>query len=127
MSSLFTRDGADIHPHLKWENEPVSTQSFALSFVDIDNDNGIWGHWYVCNIPKKIKEIHQGEVPKGQEIENDFGTLYYVGPCSPKLHRYIFTIHALKIERLEHLNTLNFRKKIESYSIDKAQLMVFIL
>ncbi|MHA1803763.1 MAG: YbhB/YbcL family Raf kinase inhibitor-like protein [Promethearchaeota archaeon] len=125
IPSLFTCDGADLHPHLKWKDEPISTHSFALSFVDVDNENGIWGHWHVCNIPKEIKEIPRGEVPKGEEVKNDFGTLYYVGPCSAKLHRYVFTLYALKIDRLENLNALNFRKKIESYSIDKAQLMVF--
>ena len=38
------------------------------------------------------------------QVRNDFGTYKFGGPCPPKgdkAHRYIFTIYALKSEKLD--------------------------
>ena len=124
LDSKFTCDGADIHPHLKWYEEPTNTKSFAISFINIDHSKGIWSHWYVCNIPNEVKEILQGEEVNGMEIENDFGTLYYEGPCSTERHRYVFTVYALKIISLKNLNSLNFRKEVQVHCLDRASITV---
>jgi phosphatidylethanolamine-binding protein (PEBP) family uncharacterized protein len=46
-----------------------------------------------------------GKLPGGaRQIASDFGTLGWGGPCPPvgdKPHRYVFTVCALKVGRLE--------------------------
>jgi len=60
IDSKFTCDGKNISPHLRWEDNPEDTKSFAISCIDIDSKVGTWVHWYVINIPKNIREIVRG-------------------------------------------------------------------
>jgi len=123
LPKILTCDGEDISPHLKWVNFPEQTKSFALMCLDFETNDGIVSHWYVHDIPNNVTEIPRGGPIPGAELENDFGTLYYEGPCQPdKLHEYYFIIHALDVEHLEGLTTLTFRKQIRNHSLDKAEL-----
>jgi Raf kinase inhibitor-like YbhB/YbcL family protein len=72
---------------------------------------GFW-HWLVVDIPAGSGFLAQGagaadgkRLPPGaRQINTDFGTPGYGGPCPPagdKPHRYNFTVYALKVEKLE--------------------------
>src|SRR4029077_8760028 len=105
--------GKNISPVLSWSDAPKGTKSFALSIYDPDapTGSGYW-HWVVFNIPADVTSLPEGAgdpktdaAPKGAiQSRTDFGTPGYGGPCPPKgdkPHRYFFTVHALKVEKID--------------------------
>jgi len=125
INEMFTCDGEDISPHLKWSNFPEETRSFALMLIDNDGKTGILSHWYVINIPKNVTEIHRGVPLPGDLIENDFMNLYYQGPCPERgTHTYTFKIFAIDKEKLENVNSIMFRKIMRKHSLDSAEISV---
>ena len=117
MSSDQEFDGMDgrgknIFPELSWENAPAGTRSFALTVYDPDAPTGSgWWHYVLVNIPAGTNELARGagndaaRLPAGaQQVRNDYGFFTFGGACPPKgdkPHRYIFTIHALKVAHLD--------------------------
>ena len=105
--------GKNVSPALKWSGAPKGTKSFALLVHDPDAPTGGagWWHWGVVNIPADVKELKKGAgnaggaLPAGaMQIATDFGAPGWGGPCPPagdKPHRYNFTLHALKVEKLD--------------------------
>jgi Raf kinase inhibitor-like YbhB/YbcL family protein len=124
IPSEFTCDGRDVSPQLSWEDVPAETKSFALSVTDPDAPMGTWIHWLVHDIPKDVRTIAQGGLPEGaKQVENDFRMKEYGGPCPPSgTHRYIFTVYALDVERLEGVKKRNFFDKVREHTLDKAVL-----
>jgi Raf kinase inhibitor-like YbhB/YbcL family protein len=109
----FGCTGKNISPPLKWGAVPKGTKSFALTVYDPDapTGSGFW-HWVLYNIPANTRELPEGAgdttgslLPKGViQGRTDFGLTSFGGACPPKgdkPHRYIFTIHALKVEKIE--------------------------
>ena len=111
--SGFGCSGQNISPALAWKNVPREAKSFALMVHDPDAPTGSgWWHWVVYNIPAKVTSLPAGAgkadgslLPQGAVQSNtDFGGPGYGGPCPPKgdkPHRYVFTIFALKVDKLE--------------------------
>jgi len=109
----FGCSGLNKSPALAWKNPPAGTKSFALTAYDPDAPTGSgWWHWVVYNIPATVMSLPKGAgtpdgklLPPGSlQVNTDFGGPGYGGPCPPpgdKAHRYIFTIHALKVEKIE--------------------------
>jgi Raf kinase inhibitor-like YbhB/YbcL family protein len=109
----FGCDGANVSPSLKWSNAPAGTKSFALTVYDPDAPTGSgWWHWIMFNIPANVTSLPEGagdpaagKAPQGAvQSRTDFGTPGYGGPCPPKgdkPHRYIFTVYALKVEKID--------------------------
>lgn len=104
--------GDNISPELSWKNAPAGTKSFALTVYDPDAPTGSgWWHWVVLNIPKHYSELIRNFGKKDQfrfrnniiQVRNDYGVHKFGGPCPPagdKPHRYVFTLHALKTDKL---------------------------
>jgi hypothetical protein len=110
----FGCTGENISPALEWKNAPQGTKSFALLVHDPDASTGGagWWHWLVVNIPATVTSLPQGAGkadgsarPAGaMQPVTDFGTPGWGGPCPPvgdKPHHYRFTLHALKVEKLD--------------------------
>lgn len=129
-------DGKNISPLLKWANPPKKTKSFAITIYDPDAPTGSgWWHWIVYNIPKGIRQIKSGAsklklLPKGSvEGLNDYKTKNFGGACPPKedkAHRYITTIYALDIAKLnidKNANPALIGYILNSHSIQKSSIV----
>jgi Raf kinase inhibitor-like YbhB/YbcL family protein len=108
----FGCSGANVSPQLSWTDPPAGTKSFVLTVYDPDAPTGSgWWHWVVYDIPATAKELPQGAgsgkaaLPEGaKQARTDFGAPGFGGACPPpgdKPHRYIFTLHALKADKLD--------------------------
>jgi hypothetical protein len=109
----FGCSGKNVSPALSWSGAPAGTKSYALTVYDPDAPTGSgWWHWVVVNIPVGTTSLARGAgtadgkaLPAGsQQVRTDFGSTGFGGPCPPagdKPHRYLFTLYALKAEKLE--------------------------
>ncbi len=133
IPALYTCQGKDVSPYLKWEGAPQNTKSFALISDDPDAPMGTWVHWVIFNIPPQVNELPEG-VKKTNNLENgaaqgltDFGRVGYGGPCPPpgKYHRYFFKLYALDI--IVDLDSSSGKddllKAMEGHILDKAEIV----
>ncbi|KXS33533.1 MAG: phosphatidylethanolamine-binding protein [Candidatus Gallionella acididurans] len=109
----FGCSGENKSPALKWSGAPKDTKSFAVTVYDPDAPTGSgWWHWVVINIPADVTELaanagalNSTTLPKGAlQGRTDYGTVSWGGACPPqgdKPHHYIFTVYALKTDKLE--------------------------
>jgi Raf kinase inhibitor-like YbhB/YbcL family protein len=109
----FGCSGENKSPALKWSGAPKDTKSFAVTVYDPDAPTGSgWWHWSVINIPANVTELKPdagnvsgANLPAGaKNVRIDFGVAGWGGTCPPegdKPHRYIFTVHALKTDKLD--------------------------
>jgi Raf kinase inhibitor-like YbhB/YbcL family protein len=110
----FGCTGQNISPALAWSRAPEGTKSFALLCHDPDAPTGGagWWHWLVLNIPatesglaKDAGAADGSKLPQGAaHVNTDFGGPGWGGPCPPvgdKPHRYVFTLYAMKVDRLD--------------------------
>jgi Raf kinase inhibitor-like YbhB/YbcL family protein len=110
--NTFGCSGGNVSPELSWTNAPAGTKSFVLTMFDPDapTGSGFW-HWVVVNIPATSSKLPNGAskntatLPVGTlETRTDLGAPGYGGPCPPagtRPHRYVFTLHALEVEKLD--------------------------
>jgi len=103
--SEFGCSGRSARPALQWSSAPKGTKSFAVTVHDIDapTGSGFW-HWVVIDIPAQATGIASSGLPDGaKEGNTDLGKPGYFGPCPPipRKHRYVFTVHALDVDRLD--------------------------
>jgi len=108
----FGCTGQNISPALTWSHAPAGTKSFAVTVYDPDAPTGSgWWHWVIFNIPAGVSSLpagagdpKSGKAPQGAiQSRTDFGAPGFGGACPPpgdKPHRYIFTVHALKVDSL---------------------------
>ena len=111
--SGFGCTGKNISPRLEWKNAPAGTKSFAVTVYDPDAPTGSgWWHWLIFNIPADVQGLQAGagdpagkRAPAGSvQSRTDYGKTGYGGACPPKgdrPHRYIFTVYALGVEKLD--------------------------
>lgn len=109
----FGCSGENKSPALRWSGAPAGTKSFAVTVYDPDAPTGSgWWHWSVINLPASVDSLDAdagavggARLPQGaSQVRIDYGVAAWGGTCPPqgdKPHRYIFTVHALKAEKLE--------------------------
>jgi len=136
----FGCKGDNLSPELNWKDAPAGTQSFAVTVYDPDAPTGSgWWHWVVYDIPATVTGLPAGAVTKAplpagvKQGRNDYGERNFGGACPPagdKSHHYIFTVHALKVDKLGvpedaspaligfmlHANRLGLAKLMATYS-----------
>lgn len=112
-SDIAGAGGEDRSPTLHWNGAPSGTKSFALTVFDPDAPTGSgWWHWAVYNIPASVESLPQDAgsadgqlLPQGAiTVPNELRLPSYLGAAPPAghgEHRYVFTLSALDVERLE--------------------------
>jgi Raf kinase inhibitor-like YbhB/YbcL family protein len=123
--------GENLSPPLTWKGEPRGTKSFAISCHDPHPVAHNWVHWLVINIPPSVHSLPEGAsrrvMPSGSvELINSFGFVGYGGPMPPPgtgEHPYVFTVYALKVEKLNlsgRLSLSQFQESLAPYLLGKA-------
>lgn len=125
--------GENLSPELEWKGAPEGTMSFAVTVMDPDAKKaGGWRHWTVINIPKDATGLPEGAsgnngLPEGaEELMNDFKMKQYGGPCPPrgdKPHRYVFTLYALRTEKV-HPQADTIEETLEENCLAKTSFFV---
>jgi Raf kinase inhibitor-like YbhB/YbcL family protein len=107
----FNRSGCtgdNVSPGFSWVGAPSGTKSYAITMFDLDapTGSGLW-HWLAYNIPADADSIAEGsspgKMPEGTiEAGNDLGAAGWSGACPTDglVHRYVFTVYALKTDSL---------------------------
>lgn len=108
----FGCSGGNRSPALQWQHAPTGTKSFAITMYDPDAPTGSgWWHWVVYNIPAQVQTLPEDAgnangrgLPVGTvQGRTDFGAPGFGGACPPAgmgAHRYVMTVHALKVAQL---------------------------
>ena len=108
----YTYLGERGNPPLVFENVPEETKTFVLIVDDPDAPSGTFVHFIAYNIPKDIRHIEEGKLPKGCLFgKNSLEETGYVPPCpsSGKVHHYYYKLYALDTFLI--LNMPNFPTK----------------
>jgi len=106
IPSLYTCEGRDISPPLRWTGIPAAAKSLVLIVDDPDAPDPkapkmTWVHWVLYNIPATAtglpEGVTSGALPPGTlEGKNDWKRTGYGGPCPPiGRHRYVHKLYAL--------------------------------
>ncbi|MFM7332419.1 MAG: YbhB/YbcL family Raf kinase inhibitor-like protein [Brachymonas sp.] len=89
----FGCTGGNLSPELNWRNAPAGIKSFAVMLHDQvapTGGAGFW-HWVAINLPATTTSLPRGagaadgkNLPaSARQINTDFGTPGYGGPCPP--------------------------------------------
>jgi ribose transport system ATP-binding protein len=134
-----------VSPPLSWEGAPEGVRSYALAMTDPDVPPSLgfpraFAHWLVADIPAEVSEIveNASRTPamptSAREFASDFVTFRipgygrgYGGPWPPDdAHRYLFTLYALKTDRIDlddSADYVEFIRAVLPYTINTATLV----
>lgn len=126
IPTVYTCDGGDVIPPLKFDEIPEGAASLAIICQDPDSPSGDFVHWLIWDIDPKADGIKEGEVPAGAiQGTNDFGNVGYGGPCPGSgNHRYVFKLYVLdeKLGLNPQATKAEFRKSLEGHTIAEAEV-----
>lgn len=104
---------ASLSPALEWTPGPEGTQSYAITFLDVNfaeqeppDDRGF--HWVIYDIPAAVRSLPEGLMDASSVGAKQSGA--YLGPCpnfgtSGETHTYEFRLYALDVATLELTQT----------------------
>jgi Raf kinase inhibitor-like YbhB/YbcL family protein len=109
IANGFGCSGGNLSPDLQWSNPPAGTKSYAVTLYDPDAPTGSgWWHWAIVNLPASADGLpaglKAGQLPAdARELNTDGGVPGFMGACPPagEIHRYVLTVFALKVDRLD--------------------------
>lgn len=100
IPTLYTCDGDNSSPELRWNNAPTNTQSYVLILNSPDWPEMVY-LWVLYNIPNDLNSLPKAankHLPDNIATGNNyFYETTYRGPCPPDslVHHYVFTLYAL--------------------------------
>ena len=104
---IYTAEGSNLSPPLRWSGVPQQAGSLCLTLEDPDAPGGVWLHWLLYDIPASSGGLPAG-LPTSEHLDD--GSLQglcwgvsryqrqgYQGPEPPPgpAHHYVFTLTAL--------------------------------
>jgi Raf kinase inhibitor-like YbhB/YbcL family protein len=101
---LYTSDGENFSPPIKWFDPPTGTRSLALVCEGVAGPQGPLAHWVIFNLPAESRELSAGVLRQKAFANgtthgsNDLGMLGYTGPQpqpGDEPYPYVFTLYAL--------------------------------
>lgn len=103
---LYTRDGANVSPELRWHGAPERARSFVVLCDDPDAARDEEGegfvHWLIWNVTGRglPENVSRSGFESGGAVQavNDLGGRGYDGPDPPRgdgPHVYYFRVYAL--------------------------------
>lgn len=101
LSALYTCDGKDVSPPLKWGSVPSNLHELALFATTAATGGSSKAaktiDWAITGIAPSLRGLAAGEVPRGAFlIENSDGRKrYHVCPAKGQTERYEFALYAL--------------------------------
>ncbi len=106
IPALYTCDGRDINPPLRFDGVDPAAKSLVLIVDDPDAPDPdapkmTWVHWVLYNLPPDItalpEAVYGHGLPTGtREGINSWNRTRFGGPCPPiGRHRYFFKLYAL--------------------------------
>ena len=126
MQSLpkeFTCDGAGACPSFEWIDVPKETKSFVLTCNDPDAPSGDFIHLLLINIPAELTSIDDITKTDGDFLANSGGENNYYPPCPPLgVHRYVFTLYALDIDRVDPESIENIEIALKPHIVASTTL-----
>lgn len=135
---MYTCQGKDASPPLKWGNVSPKAKSLALIVDDPDAPDPkapqrVYVHWVVYNIPiessgfKESAGNNDALLPAGtMPGKNDWGKVGYGGPCPPiGRHRYFFKLYALDtvLPDLKSPDKKALEAAMQGHIIEQAELI----
>lgn len=134
IPAMYTCEGENVSPPLRWKEVPPNTKSFALIVDDPDapdpkHPQTTWVHWVAYNIPANTTTLpeHTEKLPVGAaDGVNDWHKKGYGGPCPPiGRHRYFYKLYALdtKLQDLQSPNKAALEKAMRGHVLAEAELM----
>ncbi len=136
MPPVYTCEGEDIAPPLRWRGVPEGAKSLVLIVDDPDAPDPkapkmTWVHWVLFNIPADAGSLPEGvtskNLPEGtEEGLNDWKRPVYGGPCPPiGRHRYFHKLYALdtRLEGLRHPTKAQVEAAMKGHVIANTELI----
>jgi Raf kinase inhibitor-like YbhB/YbcL family protein len=136
IPSLYTCDGKDVSPELRFGGVPQGAKSLALVAHDPDAPDPSaprmdWVHWVVYNLPPGTTSLPQGvraqDLPAGTlQGLNDWKRTGWGGPCPPiGRHRYFFRLFALNtmLPDLGSPDRQALQREMQGHLLGSAELM----
>lgn len=128
---IYTRcGGGNVSPALAWSDVPSGTKSLAITAIDLSVKPNGWSHWIVVGLPPNTTSLGKGATLPGgaKAVMTDFGDAAYAGPCPPTgsgVHRYQFTVWALKTATMEfahNATAMDVAATLEKNALAKASV-----
>lgn len=121
---------ANQSPPLAWAGAPTGTAFFVVQAVDLDTGTPLL-HWLITNIPSTSKSL-PAAIPAGNNLAAPAEALgasqpkAYSGPNPPSLHRYEFTVYAIKAGQTLNLTPNNVaanKTELEGKSLGRSVIV----
>jgi len=136
IPALFTCEGRDISPALRWTGVPESARSLVLIVDDPDAPDPkapkmTWVHWVLYNLPPAASGLPEAvapaDLPAGtRQGTNDWKRTGYGGPCPPiGRHRYFHKLYALDavLPAMENPTKTELEQAMKGHVLGSAELI----